>query len=77
MFNKPRDIRLIKSIRMIWVRHVARMGDRQGAYRVLVWRPEGKAHLEGLGVDGMVILKRIFKTWNGTLSNDVMNFSDL
>jgi hypothetical protein len=39
------------------------MGDRQDAYRVLVWRPEGgKTHLKGLGVDGMMILKRIFKT---------------
>jgi hypothetical protein len=62
---------------MRWAGNVARMGDRQGAYRVLVWRPEGKNHLEGLGVDGMIILQRIFKTWDGTISNEVMNLSVL
>jgi hypothetical protein len=39
------------------------MGNRQSAYRVLVRRPEGKNHLEGLGVEGIMILKRIFKKW--------------
>jgi hypothetical protein len=33
---------LIKSRRMRWAGHVARMTDRRGAYRVLVGRPEGK-----------------------------------
>jgi hypothetical protein len=40
---------------------VAGMGERRGAYRVLVGRHEGRNHLEDLGVDGMIILKRIFK----------------
>jgi len=35
----------IKSRRIGWVGHVARMGDRQGVYRVLVVRPEGKRSL--------------------------------
>jgi hypothetical protein len=30
---------------MIWAGNVACMGDKQGAYRVLVWRPEGKKPL--------------------------------
>jgi len=32
----------LKSRRMTWVGHVARMGGRRGAYRVLVGKPDGK-----------------------------------
>jgi hypothetical protein len=39
------NIRVIKSIVMRWSGLVARMGDRRSAYRVLVWRPEGKTSL--------------------------------
>jgi hypothetical protein len=38
-------IRVIKSRRMRWTGHVARMGERRGVYRVLVGRPEGKRPL--------------------------------
>ena len=38
-------IRLLKSRRMRWAEHVARMGDRRGAYMVSVERPEGKRPL--------------------------------
>jgi len=37
---------MIKSRRIIWAGHVARMGGRRGAYRVLVGRPEGKNHFK-------------------------------
>jgi hypothetical protein len=33
-------------MRMNWAGHVARMGDKRRAYRVLVGRPEGKRALE-------------------------------
>ena len=36
---------MIKSGRMIWAGHVARMGERRGVYRVLVGKPEGKRPL--------------------------------
>jgi hypothetical protein len=42
MYSSPNIILVIKSRRMRWMRHVARMGDRRGAYGVLVWRPDGK-----------------------------------
>jgi hypothetical protein len=38
-------IRVIKSIRMRLVGHVARMGEKRNAYRILVGKPEGKRPL--------------------------------
>jgi len=34
-----------------WARQLARMAEKRNAYRILVDRPEGKSHLEDLGVD--------------------------
>jgi hypothetical protein len=39
----PTIIRIIKSRRMRWVRHVTQMGEKRNAYRLLVWkRPLGR-----------------------------------
>jgi hypothetical protein len=38
-------IGVLKSRRMRWAGHVARMGDRLGAYGVFVEQPEGKSSL--------------------------------
>jgi len=38
-------VRVIKSRRMRWAGHVARMGKERGVYRVLVGKPEGKRPL--------------------------------
>jgi len=35
------------------------MGDRRGAYMILVERPEENDHLEDLGIDGRILLKWI------------------
>jgi hypothetical protein len=35
----------MKSRRMRWARHVARMGEKRNAYRLLVGKPEGKRPL--------------------------------
>jgi hypothetical protein len=34
-------VRVVKSRRMRWAGHVARMGEGRGAHRVLVGKPEG------------------------------------
>ena len=36
LYSSPNIVRVIKSRRMRWVRHVARMGEERGVYRVLV-----------------------------------------
>jgi hypothetical protein len=38
----PNFVRVIKSRRMRWAGHVTQMGERNGVYRVLVGKPEGK-----------------------------------
>jgi hypothetical protein len=45
MYSLPNIFRVIKSRRMRWTGHVARMGEGRGVYRVLVGRPEGKRPL--------------------------------
>jgi hypothetical protein len=45
MYSSPNIFRVIKSRRMRWARHVARMGRGRGVYMVLVGRPEGKRQL--------------------------------
>ncbi|KAJ4430807.1 hypothetical protein ANN_19398 [Periplaneta americana] len=45
LYSSPDIIRNIKSRRLRWAGHVARMGESRNAYRVLVVRPEGKRPL--------------------------------
>jgi hypothetical protein len=45
LYSSPSKIRIIKSRRMRWAGHVARMGVKRNAYRLLVGRPEGKRPL--------------------------------
>jgi hypothetical protein len=40
LYSSPKIVRVIKSRRMRWAGHVARMGERRSVYRVLVGRPE-------------------------------------
>jgi hypothetical protein len=41
------------------------MGERKSAYRVLVGKPEGKIPLGNPFLDGRIILRRIFRKWDG------------
>ena len=45
LYSSPNIVRVIKSRRIRWAGHVARMGERRGGYRVLVRKPEGKRPL--------------------------------
>jgi hypothetical protein len=45
LYSSQNIIRVIKSRRLGWARHVARMGEKTGAYRILVGRPEGRRPL--------------------------------
>ena len=45
LYSLPNIVRVVKSIRMRWAGHVARMGEGRGLHRVLVGKPEGKIPL--------------------------------
>jgi hypothetical protein len=57
LYSSPNIIRVMKSRRLRWAGHVARMGERRGAYRALVVNLREGDHLEDPGVDGRIILK--------------------
>ena len=45
LYPAPNIVRVIKSRRMRWAGHVARMGEEREEYRVLVGKPEGRRPL--------------------------------
>jgi hypothetical protein len=45
LYSSPDIIRKVKSRRMRWAGHVARMGEERKVYKVLVGKPEGKRPL--------------------------------
>ena len=47
---------MIKSRRLRWAGHVARMEEGGSDFKVLTGKPTGKDLQEGLGVDGKAIL---------------------
>ena len=45
LYSLPNIVRVVKSRRMRWAGHVARMGEVRGVHRFLVGKPEGKRPL--------------------------------
>jgi hypothetical protein len=52
LYSSPDIIRQIKSRRMRWAGHVARMGEERKVYKALVGKPKEGDHSEDQGVDG-------------------------
>jgi hypothetical protein len=61
LYSSPNIVRVIKSRRLRWGGHVARMEEGRSAFKMLTGTLTGKELLEGLGVDGMTILEWILK----------------
>jgi len=62
--NKYYSVDQIKSVKMIRVRHVTRMGRRE-VHKVFWWEKlKERKHLEYLGVYGRIILKWIINKWD-------------
>jgi 1,2-phenylacetyl-CoA epoxidase catalytic subunit len=45
LYSFPDIIRQVKSRRMRWAEHVARVGEERKVYKILVGKPEGKRPL--------------------------------
>jgi hypothetical protein len=57
LYSSPNIVRVIKSRRMRWAGHVARMREGRGVYRVFLGGPKARDHWEDLGVGGSIILR--------------------
>jgi hypothetical protein len=55
LYSSPNIVRVIKSRRMRWAGHVARMGEGRGVCRVLVGMQRGRDHWEDLSVGGRML----------------------
>jgi hypothetical protein len=60
LYSSPNIVRMIKSRRMRWTWHVARMGERRGVYRVWVGKSERKR-----------LLGRPKHRWEGNINMDL------
>jgi hypothetical protein len=67
LYSPPDIIRMIKSRRMRWAGHVARMREKRNAYRILVESQKDRDHHEYLDVGRRVLLKRIVEKYDGVV----------
>ena len=58
LYYSPFIVRVIKSRRMRWAGHVARMGERRWGNQ------RERDHLEDPGVDARIILRLVFRKWD-------------
>jgi hypothetical protein len=61
LYSSPTIVRLIKSRRMRWAGHVARMGRGEACKRFWWENLRERGQWGDPGVDGRIILRRIFK----------------
>jgi hypothetical protein len=65
LYFSPNIIQVIELRRLRWTGHMACMKERRGAQRVLAGNARKTDHLDVLEIDGRIILKSIFRKWDG------------
>ena len=64
LYSSPNFVWVIKSRRMRWAGHVARMGEERGCIGSWWGNRRERDHWGDLGVDGWIILGRISRRWD-------------
>ena len=67
LYSSPNVVRMVKSRRVRRAGHVACMEEGRGVHKVLVGKSEGKNHWGDQDVDGRIILRWIFRKWEGVV----------
>jgi hypothetical protein len=65
LYSSPSISRIIKSRRVRWAGHVARMEEKRNAYRLLVGKPERKRPLRWVDNIKMDLLEIGWAVWTG------------
>ena len=65
LYSSANILRVIKSRRMRWARHVARMEEGRVVHKVLVGNLRERYHWGDQDVDGRIILRWILRKWEG------------
>ena len=61
LYRSPNIVRMIKSRRLRWAGHVAKMEKGRSAFKILTGKPTGRDLWGGLGIDGKTILEWTLK----------------
>jgi hypothetical protein len=67
VYSSPNIIRMIKPRRMRWAGHVARMGEKRNAYRILVGKPEGRDHWDNIKILKWILDRQDGMEWIGLI----------
>ena len=67
LYSLPNIVQVVKSRRRRWAGHVARMGEGSCVHRVLVGNLRERDHRGDPDVDGRIILRWIFRKWEGVV----------
>jgi hypothetical protein len=57
LYSSPNVVRVIKSRRLRWAGHLARMGEGRGIYKIWLGGPKARDHWEDLGVGWRITLR--------------------
>ena len=67
LYSLPNIVQVVKSRRMRWAGHVARMGEERGVHRVMVGNLRERDHWGDQDADGRIILRWILMKWEGVV----------